>query len=498
MSESNPASSAWETRSQTTVASRRDDSAVPPATRSSVGRSSDGWPGTASLLADLLLVCLDGAIVFYLRFATGGHVYKDVGARHYLGFLGIYILLVAVFCQNQELYRPERNRGPLDESFAVLKAVLFATLLLTTLIYLSGDKRISRLVVGCTGVLTAITLPAWRFWKREVDNVRVTNGQDGRNVVIVGAGEIGQSLARYFDENKYLGYVVKGFLDRDNTSGPRRLGNVSDLPRLALTHFVDEVFITTPSDRELVVQIVQEARRRHLGVNVVPEIFDGLGMWVPVRRIGGFPVMQLLREPIPGFGQLFKRMMDVAGAAFGLVVLAPVLVLLGAAVKLDSPGPALYSSWRIGHKGRRFRCYKLRTMVADADARKDVLRQRNEREGPFFKIENDPRVTRIGGFLRRYSLDELPQLWNVFLGDMSLVGPRPHPVDDYERYEIEHLRRLDVKPGITGLWQVYARRDPSFERNLSLDLEYIENWSLWLDSKILLKTLPAALSGSGR
>jgi lipopolysaccharide/colanic/teichoic acid biosynthesis glycosyltransferase len=137
-------------------------------------------------------------------------------------------------------------------------------------------------------------------------------------------------------------------------------------------------------------------------------------------------------------------------------------------------------------------------MVADADAQKENLRCRNERAGPFFKIEDDPRVTRVGRFLRKYSLDELPQLWNVIRGDMSLVGPRPHPLDDYERYDLEHLRRLDVKPGITGLWQVTARQDPSFEKNISLDIAYIENWSLWLDGKILLKTLPAALSGSGR
>ncbi|HVB99465.1 MAG TPA: sugar transferase [Candidatus Dormibacteraeota bacterium] len=450
------------------------------------------------MLVDLLLVGLNGAVVFYLRFSGDGRLADRAGAGHYWGFLGIYVLLVGVFCQNQGLYRPERTFGPLDESFSVLKAVFFATLFLTTFIYLSGDKSISRMVVGSTGLLTALTLPAWRFWKREVDKQRVMNGEDGRNILIVGAGEVGQALARYFDENKFLGYVVKGFLDRTPSGDARFLGGVAELPRVALTHFVDEVFITTPSDREMVAEIVLEARRRHLGVNVVPEMFDGLGLWVPVRQIGGFPVMQLLREPIPGFGLFVKRAADVLGSAIGLVLIAPLLALLAIAIKLDSPGPAIYSSWRVGKKGHRFRCYKLRTMVANADAQKDGLRKLNEREGPFFKMDNDPRLTRIGSMLRRYSFDELPQLWNVFRGDMSLVGPRPHPLDDYERYQIEHLRRLDVKPGITGLWQVYARRDPSFERNLSLDLEYIENWSLWLDTKILLKTLPAALAGSGR
>lgn len=498
MSQTNPVPAAWRSSTGTTVARPRTASPAEPTTRAPFSPHGASWSGVAPLLVDLLLICLDGALVFYLRFSPAGHLEYRIGAGHYVGFLAIYALLVAIFCQNQGLYRPERTFGPLDESFSVLKAVFFATLFLTTFIYLSGDKSISRLVVGFTGVLAAATLPAWRFWKREVDKQRLMKGEDGRHVLIVGAGEVGQALARYFDNNKHLGYVVKGFLDRNPSDDPRFLGGVDELPRLALTHFVDEIFITTPSDHELVADVVLEARQRRLAVNVVPEMFDGMGLWVPVHQIGGFPVMQLLREPIPGFGLFAKRVMDVFGSAVALVLISPLLALLAIAIKLDSPGPAIYSSCRVGKKGRRFRCFKLRTMVVNADDLKEDLRKHNEREGPFFKMENDPRLTRIGGFLRRYSFDELPQLWNVFRGDMSLVGPRPHPLDDYERYQVEHLRRLDVKPGITGLWQVYARRDPSFERNLSLDLEYIENWSLWLDTKILLKTLPAALAGSGR
>jgi len=136
--------------------------------------------------------------------------------------------------------------------------------------------------------------------------------------------------------------------------------------------------------------------------------------------------------------------------------------------------------------------------VVNADQLKDSLRPRNERQGPYFKIQDDPRITRFGKFLRKYSLDELPQLWNVFKGEMSLVGPRPHPLDDYKQYDLHHLRRLEVKPGVTGLWQVTARRDPSFESNLDLDLKYIQNWNLWMDMQILLKTVPTVLYGEGQ
>ena len=171
--------------------------------------------------------------------------------------------------------------------------------------------------------------------------------------------------------------------------------------------------------------------------------------------------------------------------------------LIALVIKLDSSGSVFYRAPRVGRKGRDFICHKFRTMVMDADKWKEHLRGCNEREGPFFKIKNDPRITRVGRFLRRYSLDELPQLWNVLRGEMSLVGPRPHPLDDFERYRLEHLRRLDVTPGITGLWQVTARRDPSFQRNMALDLQYIEHWNLWMDLRILCKTISVVLQGSG-
>jgi lipopolysaccharide/colanic/teichoic acid biosynthesis glycosyltransferase len=213
--------------------------------------------------------------------------------------------------------------------------------------------------------------------------------------------------------------------------------------------------------------------------------------------MAGLPVIELHGQPIPAVGLAVKRVMDVVLSVAGLLLSAPLLALAAIWIRLDSPGSVIYSAPRIGKKGSTFRCHKLRTMQVDADSVKEKLRKQNERNGPFFKMENDPRITRSGRWLRTFSIDELPQLVNVLLGEMSLVGPRPHPLDDYERYTIEHLRRLDVKPGITGSWQVTARSDPSFETNMKLDLEYIENWSLRMDLRILLKTIPAVLRAEG-
>src|SRR5437773_9097247 len=196
-------------------------------------------------------------------------------------------------------------------------------------------------------------------------------------------------------------------------------------------------------------------------------------------------------------GSFVKRIMDVALSGIALLFLWPLLLVIAVAVKFESPGPIIYRSLRAGKKGQRFVCYKFRTMVDGADELKDSLRRFNERRDPFFKMADDPRVTRLGRFLRKYSLDELPQFWNVLKGDMSMVGPRPRPVDDCARYRPADHRRLDVKPGITGLWQVIARADPSFETCMKLDLEYMKRWSLSLDCKILLRTVPAVLAGEG-
>jgi lipopolysaccharide/colanic/teichoic acid biosynthesis glycosyltransferase len=196
-------------------------------------------------------------------------------------------------------------------------------------------------------------------------------------------------------------------------------------------------------------------------------------------------------------GLFLKRIVDISFSAIALLFFLPLLFVIALAIKLESPGPVIYPSLRAGKNGRPFFCYKFRTMFKGADELRDSLRRFNERRDPFFKIAEDPRVTRLGRIFRKYSLDELPQFWNVLKGDMSLVGPRPHPVDDYARYRPEDHRRLEVKPGITGLWQVIARRDPSFETCMALDLEYMKRWNLLLDFKILLRTVPAVLWGEG-
>jgi len=346
------------------------------------------------------------------------------------------------------------------------------------------------------GILHSGALLTSRWAQQDATQKRTCAPGGMRNVLIVGASGLGHRLATYLEKHPELGRSVCGFLDDRKLPGKGVTGRTSDLAELARAGFVDEVILAGPHDREKTLRVVRAAQQLRLDVKIAPDLFGCEATW-KTERIGDIPLISLHEEQLPVIGLLLKRALDVAGAAAALFLMAPVLSLLAILIKLDSPGPVLYAAFRAGRKGRPFRCYKFRTMVRNADALKEGLRQQNQRQGPCFKITDDPRITRVGRFLRRYSMDELPQLLNVLKGEMSLVGPRPHPLDDFSAYAIEHLPRLDVVPGMTGLWQITARRDPSFQAGMSLDIEYIHRWSLGMDLMILLKTAAVVLRGSG-
>jgi exopolysaccharide biosynthesis polyprenyl glycosylphosphotransferase len=275
------------------------------------------------------------------------------------------------------------------------------------------------------------------------------------------------------------------------------IGDVRNCLSLARSLFVDEIFFSVPAEKKLVIGMVEEARIAGIDVRVVPDLYDGLAWNARVEYIGQFPTIPLHRKDFPIGGILVKRVLDITVASVGLIVGAPIMLAIACAIRLDSEGKILYKAHRIGRKGRAFPCYKFRTMVHNADTLKAELAHMNERDGVLFKIAKDPRITRMGRFLRKYSLDELPQLYNVLKGDMSLVGPRPPMAAEVEQYDVAHLRRLNVLPGITGLWQVEARQDPSFDSYISLDTAYVENWSLMMDLRILARTVGVVLSGTG-
>jgi exopolysaccharide biosynthesis polyprenyl glycosylphosphotransferase len=418
-------------------------------------------------------------------------------------FLGWFILALILVSRRLHLYSPIQLRNTLHDQRLTIQACFTAGLLLCGALYIARAQVVSRGVVVLTVVFTAILLSARRLAWRATVYRRYERGIETRNILVVGTGRVGQALRHHVESIRHLGFTFKGFVhvpgfDADGIGDSTDvLGTIDEVLELARKHFVDEIFLAAPCERVMVKRLVHQAREAGVDIRVVPDLYDGLAWNSPIEYIGQFPTIPLHRGQVPVLGMVLKRILDIAASSVALVMLAPVLAAIAIAVRADSPGPIFYLSERIGKKGRVFRCMKFRTMVSDAERRKADILHMNERDSVLFKITNDPRITRTGRFLRKYSLDELPQLMNVLRGDMSLVGPRPPIASEVKRYELNHLRRLDVVPGVTGLWQVQARQDPSFDSYISLDTAYIENWSLWLDIKILVRTVGVVVSGTG-
>jgi exopolysaccharide biosynthesis polyprenyl glycosylphosphotransferase len=469
-------------------------------------------PSVTSLIwATLDLVTVAVATFLALRFrekvpsavhATSLLVYLlDSASSKLLIYVGWFGLLVVVLARSYGLYGPIMNRSGLHEQRMTVQAALTSGLLLCGTLYLARAEMVSRIVVVLLVIFTTVLLCVRRaIWRRVVYN-RYREGLETRNVLIVGAGRVAHALRNHLESLRHLGFRFKGFValtEREAESGDADIiGDVRNCLSLARSLFVDEIFFSVPAEKKLVIALVEEARAIGIDVRVVPDLYDGLAWNAPVEYIGQFPTIPLHRRDLPIGAFLLKRVMDSAGAALAMLLGWPIMIVLSLAIRMDSEGPVFYRAQRIGRKGRTFTCYKFRTMCVNADKMKDGLADRNERDGILFKITDDPRITRVGQWLRKYSLDEVPQFYNVLRGDMSLVGPRPPIASEVEQYDLSHLRRLDVLPGMTGLWQVEARQDPSFDSYISLDTAYVENWSLWLDMKILARTLGVVFSGTG-
>jgi exopolysaccharide biosynthesis polyprenyl glycosylphosphotransferase len=420
-----------------------------------------------------------------------------------LFYLSWFILALILVSKRMHLYAPIQLRNTLHDQRMTIQACFTAGLLLSGALYFARGEVVSRAVVLMTITFTAVLLCSRRLVWRAMVYRRYDKGMETRNILVVGTGRVGQALRHHIESIRHLGFTFKGFVHVPGfeseavTNSADVLGTIDEVLELARKHFVDEIFLAAPCERVLVKRLVQQAREAGVDIRVVPDLYDGLAWNSPIEYIGQFPTIPLHRGEVPVLGMVMKRLLDIAASSVALVLLSPVLLAIAIAVRMDTPGPILYPSERIGKKGRVFPCLKFRTMVPDAERRRTEVLHMNERDSVLFKITNDPRITRMGRFLRKYSLDELPQLLNVLRGDMSLVGPRPPIASEVRRYELNHLRRLDVVPGITGLWQVQARQDPSFDSYISLDTAYIENWSLWLDVKILVRTVAVVVAGTG-
>lgn len=330
-----------------------------------------------------------------------------------------------------------------------------------------------------------------------------------QNTVIVGAGDVGQLIAKKYLQHPEYGINLVGFVDaqprgrRPDLGHVALLGSPHELPSLIRTFDVERVVIAFSSDRHDELLALMRALKDHdVQIDVVPRLFELVGPGAQLHSVEGVPLLGLAPPRLPRSSRLLKRTMDLAMAIPGLILISPLLTAIAVAIKLDSRGPVFFRQVRMGADGT-FRIWKFRTMVVDADARKDKVAHLNKHLAPggdprMFKIDNDPRVTRVGRMLRRYSLDELPQLFNVVKGEMSLVGPRPLILEEAREVRDWGQTRLDLKPGITGLWQVLGSSAIAFEEMVSLDYLYVTSWSLWVDLQLLLRTIPIVLGGGNK
>ena len=463
-----------------------------------------------TIAVDLLLINLGFMLAYVARYVW--QLFLEVTAyapyRAYLGQQLVLTVLLALTFQTTGVWR-RRSDSWLEEVARAGTATAAGITLMMAVTFFFQPAPFSRLLIFWALVFIVLFIGAARLMRRLLLNALYRRGIGAERALVVGVGEAGRSLTRTLLARPDLGFAVAGYLDDgggENNIGLGRiprLGHYDDLERhLAVLAPVHTVFIALPGEmHRQMLDLLQLSQQHGARVQVVPDLLQLSLNRVEFSNMGGVPVLGVRDMSVVGhnrrFDQLLKRVLDLA-----IVILLgiPALILMAIvaiAIRLDSGGPVLYASPRVGRDGRPFAMYKFRSMVVGADEQKEALRELNEADGPMFKIRDDPRLTPVGRVIRRLSLDELPQIYNVLRGQMSLVGPRPPLPEEVAAYKPWHQQRLAVVGGLTGLWQVSGRSDLTFDELCLLDIYYIENWSLALDVRILLQTVPHLLSRRG-
>ena len=425
----------------------------------------------------------------------------DVGGAPSVSLALVSAAVWPISLRAHGLYRSQRTVGLAAVVGGFARACLIATVSLVATASLFQPPVDLALPLVC-GVAQLVVLAGLRIAVQLGLRCFRRTGRNYRNVLIVGSGPRARDMRDEILGHPEWGARLIGFIDEaDKPVDPALSGetirNVADFPRILEEEVVDEVIVACPRSRlDSILPIVATCAEIGLRLTLPTDLFGGF----PPPRVTSFGARSALSFAPVHHGRFrlgVKRAIDVAGALGLLLLTAPLLASLSLLIRATSPGPAFFRQVRCGLNGRRFEMLKLRTMCVNAEEQQAELLERNEMDGPVFKVHDDPRLTRIGHFLRRWSLDEVPQLWNVLWGDMSLVGPRPAIPDEVARYEVSTRRRLSMRPGLTCIWQVSGRNLLCFEEWVKLDVEYIDNWSLTLDLKLLLRTLPAVLGGRG-
>jgi exopolysaccharide biosynthesis polyprenyl glycosylphosphotransferase len=458
------------------------------------------------ILLDVVMVNAAMGLAYLLRYRLQWFkdVIFDAPWTAYWPFHVILTISIPVMLWLDGEYRRWRGLRWLDHVYYIINAVAKVLALILAVAFIVRPLVYSRLLLLEVGIGSVLLLSFERILVNIIQSRLRARGVGLKRVIIVGVGEVGRRVIRTIVARPDLGYEIVGYFDDNPEKGEGELGRIKGLGAIddlacSIDHEqVDEVLITLPwTQHRRILSVLRECERQEVAARIVPDFFQLSLSQVEIGDLGGIPLIAVREIAFRPLALFFKRAMDVVGSLLALTVGAPIFGLIALAIKLDSPGPIIFRQTRVGKDGKRFCLYKFRSMYAGAEEEQENLCELNESDGPIFKIREDPRRTRVGTFLRRTSLDELPQFFNVLRGEMSLVGPRPPIPAEVAQYQPWHRKRLAVSPGLTGLWQVSGRSELTFDEMVLLDIYYIENWSPWLDFTILLRTVPQVISGDG-
>lgn len=452
------------------------------------------------MILDAVILEFSLLITYFSRHGFGASI-----TREYKNVMLMVILLhiVATFFMNS--YEDVIRRGYLVELKKSLIHCAFVTIgLIVWMFAIQGSDTYSRLVIfGSYPVSVGVMWFGRLGWKRVIRK-RINDRKEWRKLLVVTTREKAEETLNSLMQ-PYRDYMFAGVVIYEDSTYPEKticnvpvVANKKSMLDYIQNHIVDEIFLDLNEKGKLTERLVDIFINMGLTVHMNLMPYDSNMEERRVHSFGNYMVMTTSMKFASPWQVLAKRMLDICGALVGLVFTGIAIVIFGPIIKKQSPGPILFSQKRVGRNGRIFNIYKIRTMYPDAEERKKELMEKNKMSGLMFKMDNDPRIFPIGHFLRKTSIDELPQFWNVLIGDMSLVGTRPPTVDEYEQHELGHRKRLAMKPGLTGMWQVSGRSDiTDFDEVVALDAKYIEQWDIALDIKILWKTVLVVLTGSG-
>jgi len=465
------------------------------------------WP-YALVGADAILILLAFATAYYVRYELQlGRLVdpaNQVGIIAYVPFAALLVMVCLLSLRFSGVYPYHPGRSLVEETYTIGTASTLAVVILSGINLIYEPLSYSRLLFLYAAIFVTLYLGISRLLIGQLRSYLRHYGVGVRRVLLVGVGDVGRMVMRTVVARPELGYQVVGFLDDNPTKGQtdigpfKALGPIENFAEVATQQPIDNVIICLPWQSHRVVQrLLRICEQQGLRAQIVPDFFQLTKNQLQVEVINGIPLLSTRELSIQGWNYILKRTIDLLLTAIAAVVTLPLMGLIALAIRLDSPGPIIYQQIRVGKQGNSFACYKFRSMVHDAEQRRHEIAELNEASGPLFKVRNDPRQTRVGRFIRRFSLDELPQLYNVLRGEMSVVGPRPNLPREVAEYQEWHKKRLAASPGITGLWQVSGRSDLTFDEMVLLDIYYVENWSIALDLHILLRSIPAVLRARG-